>query len=74
MPLSVRELIHAFGGPAVVGDRLGGIRADTVSMWGTRDSIPPEFHIPVWRLAQEAGIDWKPPGAEGLAIVPDQAA
>lgn len=31
-----------------------------------RQRLPAEWHFPLWQMALDAGVDWTPPGAEGL--------
>jgi hypothetical protein len=71
--MDVRTLIHALGGPGVVADEIG-TTGKSVSMWGTRGEIPSAFHLSVWKMAIARGVEWTPPGAEGLKIVPAEAA
>lgn len=35
-------------------------------MWVQRGEIPAEHRNEVWQMALDAGLDWTPPGAEGL--------
>jgi hypothetical protein len=67
--LTDRQAIETLGGAARVVHELR-LKRSAVTMWGTRRSIPPEHHLPMWRLCQQRGIDWAPPGAEGCALVP----
>jgi len=67
--MEIRDLIKRLGGPAEVAVRLG-IAGKTVSMWGSRGEIPGDYRLAMWRMATEAGLDWTPPGADGLALVP----
>lgn len=46
------------------------MKPPAVSNWAARDEIPGEHRITVWEMAAAAGIDWKPPGAEGLTLAP----
>lgn len=66
--MNVRDLIHNLGGPKRLGEVLDE-PMKTVSSWGARDSVPAEHRVRVWRLARQAGLDWTPPGFEGLALV-----
>lgn len=66
--MSIRELIHKLGGPKVVGPEIN-VAPKTISMWGSRDEIPPAFVITVWRLAKRKGVDWSPEGTSGLDLV-----
>lgn len=65
--LTVRAVIDALGGPAEVGE-ICRISAPAVSNWGARDVVAAEHRITIWRLAQAKGLDWKPPGADGLCL------
>lgn len=70
-PLSVQDLVKALGGPANVGRELG-LRTVAVSMWYApgRNRIPPAHVLALWRLAQAKGLNWTPPGYEGLRLEP----
>jgi hypothetical protein len=70
--MDVRSLIKELGGPVKVA-ALFGLQAPAVSNWSARDSVPAEYHIPLWRLAIDNGLAWRPPGAAGLALT-DEAA
>lgn len=63
--MSLAELLRHLGGHAVVAERLG-LRRAAVSMWVQRGEIPAEHRNEVWQMALDAGLDWTPPGAEGL--------
>ena len=68
------ELIKALGGPTVVARALG-LNVQTVGNWVTRASgIPAKQHIPLWRMAQAAGIAWTPPKAHGIRLTMEDAA
>ena len=43
-----------------------GVRQNAVSNWLARGEIPAEHLNTVWQMALDAGLDWTPPGAEGL--------
>ena len=62
-------LVHALGGPGLVAERLG-ISATAVCGWYDKASgIPARHHLVLWRMAQEARVDWRPPGADGFRLV-----
>ena len=63
------DLIDALGGATAVAGALG-LRRNTVNMWKIRQNIPPEYYLPVWKLAIASGVEWAPPQAEGFALVP----
>lgn len=67
--LTVRDLIRQLGGPATVGRQLG-VTAEAICNWQARGAVPKARHLDVWRLAQAAGLSWRPPGADGLALAP----
>lgn len=71
--ISVRELIRLLGGPTVVAAKRR-VTVSAVTNWAARDEVPGEHRVPMWRDAYEAGIDWTPPGAEGLTLAPRQEA
>jgi hypothetical protein len=68
---NVKELVAALGGAAIVA-RLCGVTGQAVAGWSTA-GIPARHWLRLWRMAKERGLDWRPPGAEGLdlVIVPD---
>lgn len=67
--MNVSDLISLLGGPAKVG-RERRVTTAAVSNWSAANRVPPEHQLPLWRMATEAGINWAPPGCEGLALVP----
>lgn len=60
------EFLRALGGAAAVADLVQAGRS-AVSMWISRKEIPAAYHLQLWRLATERGLDWRPPGSEWLA-------
>ena len=68
-PATVRELVRQLGGPAKIGRELR-VTPEAISNWSRLDRIPPGRMLDVWRLAQAAGLSWRPPGADGLALAP----
>jgi hypothetical protein len=73
--MEIRDLIRLLGGPSELAARLGdGVTGKAVSMWGSRGEIPGDYLLPVWRMASAAGLDWTPPGAEGLTLVEKERA
>ena len=66
-------MIAALGGPSKVAARLC-VRADTVSMWSLRNRAPSRHAVPLWMMADRAGLSWRPAGTEGLSLVPLPAA
>ena len=67
--MRVGELIKALGGSTALARTLG-LGVTQVSNWGGRNAIPRAHHLVVWRLAIEREIEWTPPDAQGLALVP----
>ena len=65
---ATRDMVRQLGGPVVIGRSLG-ISAQAVSNW-YRDGVPKRHHLDLWRMALAAGVPWRPPGAEGLALGP----
>ena len=71
--MQLRAVIAALGGPTKIAARLG-VRADTVSMWSVRNRLPARHALPLWIIADQAAINWRPPGTEGLSLAPRPAA
>lgn len=65
--IDARALVEALGGPKLLAAKLGVRSAAAVCNW-YNSGIPARHHLPLWRLAQQAGVDWRPPGAEGLIL------
>lgn len=63
--MDASEIIRALGGPSKLAARLS-LPGNTVAYWGHRNRIPAERWLEIWRMAIAAGLDWQPPGAEGL--------
>jgi hypothetical protein len=70
--MELRAMIAALGGPSKVAARLC-VRADTVSMWSVRNRLPARHAVPLWLLADAAGLNWRPPGTEQLSLAPRPA-
>lgn len=64
---SVRDLVRALGGPTKVGRALG-VTLEAVCNWQAKNAVPHSREIAMWRLAQQAGLDWRPPGAADLVL------
>jgi len=60
--MTAGDLIDALGGATELAEALG-IKPNAVSMMRARGVIPPRHHMALWRLAQERGVNWAPPGA-----------
>ena len=65
-------MIAALGGPTKLAARLS-VRADTISMWSFRNRLPARHAIPLWMMADDAGLTWRPAGTEGLSLAPRPA-
>jgi hypothetical protein len=65
-----RELIRGLGGPKTLGEALG-LSPQAVCNWYAT-GVPKAHHLAVWRMAQAAGLNWQPPGTEGIALAPAQ--
>lgn len=66
--VTLDQLIEQLGGSAAVA-KACGVGVSAVSNWVARGGVAAEHRVTLWRLATEAGIDWTPPGAEGLRLV-----
>jgi DNA-binding transcriptional regulator YdaS (Cro superfamily) len=71
--LSISDVILGLGGATRVALACG-VQPSAVSNWIARGAIAAEHRVTVWRMATETGLDWAPPGAEGLALVAKAAA
>jgi hypothetical protein len=67
--LSVRDVVRKLGGYQRVAD-LFGVGYTAVCNWCAADAVPARHELRMWRLAQEAGLPWRPPGSDGLALPP----
>jgi hypothetical protein len=68
MRCEIRDLVWRLGGLRTVA-RAVGCTPQAVANW-YRTGIPQRHHLTVWRLAHAAGLPWRPPGADGLALAP----
>lgn len=66
--VTLDQLIEQLGGSATVA-RECGVGVSAVSNWVARGGVAAQHRVTLWRRATEAGIDWTPPGAEGLRLV-----
>lgn len=67
--MTVSGIISELGGPAEVAQSLG-IKAGAARMWSLRERVPARHALALWRLAHEAGLDWRPPGFDGIELAP----
>jgi hypothetical protein len=65
----IADLVRDLGGPAKLARELD-VSTNAVCNWQARNSVPHRHRMAVWRLAQAAGLSWRPPGADGLALTP----
>lgn len=65
--LTLDALIEALGGPTRVAQRRG-VTTAAVTNWVARGQIAAEHRIAVWGMAVDAGLDWRPEGADGLVL------
>lgn len=66
--MHVRDFITALGGARAVGEACG-VSPTAVANWA-QEGIPARHWLTLWRLAKARGLEWRPPGAEDLDIVP----
>jgi len=66
------DLIRGLGGPKAVAEACG-VTISAVGSWQVTGSIPARHWLRLWRMAKQRGLDWRPPGAEDLDIVPRAA-
>jgi hypothetical protein len=66
---SVSDLVEQLGGPKAVGKALQ-LPLGVVANWSYRNQVPTRHHLALWAFAQRKNVDWRPPGAEGLALPP----
>lgn len=64
--MTVRELIKALGGPHAVAGTLC-TTPQAVSNWYAR-GVPAQHRMNLWRLAADAGLEWRPDGFEGVSL------
>lgn len=65
--ISLAELIEGLGGATAVA-RERRVTPAAVTNWVMRGQVAAEHRIPLWGMAVDAGLDWKPEGAEGLEL------
>ena len=70
--MDLRDVITALGGPAVVATGLG-VKPGAVATWSWRGRLPSRHAVPLWIMADRAGLAWRPPGTEGLSVGPSPA-
>lgn len=66
--MDIRSLIAALGGPSKVASDLG-TTPQAVANWATDGKLPAGRELDVWILARRAGVDWRPPGREGVHLM-----
>lgn len=78
--MDTADVIARLGGASTVAKELKKKRT-TVAMWAKRNVVPStEDRVSLWRMARSSGIDWTPPGLNGLTFreadlaPPDKAA
>lgn len=71
--VTVRELIKQLGGPVALSGCCGVVPS-AVTNWAAKNEVSAEHRITLWRMAVAAGIDWTPPGADGLVLAPKEVA
>lgn len=71
--ISLAELIDGLGGPSAVAARCG-ITPPAVTNWVMRNQVAAEHRIAIWAMAVDAGLAWKPAGADGLELSRQPAA
>jgi hypothetical protein len=64
----VDQLIDDLGGAAAIAAACR-VSLPAVYNWQARNEVPSRHRLTLWRLAKERGLDWRPPGAEGLDLV-----
>jgi hypothetical protein len=70
--LTIHNLVHRLGGPTKVAAQLGAT-VPAVCNWQARNSVPQAQRLAMWRLAQAAGLAWRPPGFDGVELAPAPA-
>ncbi len=71
--IHMRDLIRQLGGQSKVASACG-VTPSAVNNWALRGRVSSQHALAVWKLAREAGIEWSPPGAEGLVLASREAA
>lgn len=64
---TLAELIEKAGGPSAVG-RMVRAPEQTVKRWLTANSLPPEYHLPLWKIAVVHRVDWTPPACDAFVL------
>ena len=64
---TLAELIEKAGGPSVVG-RMIAAPEQTVQRWLTANSLPPEYHLPLWKIAVVHRVAWTPPACDAFEL------
>jgi hypothetical protein len=67
--MDLRDVITALGGPAEVAIGLG-VKPGAVANWSWRGRLPSRHAVPLWIMANDAGLTWRPAGTEGLSLAP----
>lgn len=65
--ISLPELIAELGGATAIAGRRG-ITPAAVTNWVIRGQVAAEHRIALWGMAVDAGLDWRPDGADGLIL------
>lgn len=65
--MDLRDVITALGGPAKVATGLG-VKPGAVATWSWRDRLPSRHSVPLWIMADRAGLAWRPAGTERLSL------
>jgi DNA-binding transcriptional regulator YdaS (Cro superfamily) len=71
--VDIKTLVGCLGGSGAVARKFN-ITTAAVSQWIAADAVPPAREAQMWVIANYAGVDWTPPGAEGFRLAEKDAA
>ena len=64
---TLAELIERAGGASAVG-RMVSAPEQTVKCWLTANSLPAEYHLPLWKIAVVHRVGWTPPSCDAFEL------
>ncbi len=64
---TLSELVARAGGPSAVG-RMISAPAQSVEQWLTANTLPAEYHLPLWKIAVVHRVAWAPPECDAFVL------